>query len=181
MADELIDRLDDKGKYVGTIMKSEAHKIGAWHRSIHIYLINREGELVIQQRSPDKALFPNMWDISVGGHVSAGEKTILSAQRELSEELGIDAKQNEFEYLFTFKEIFHQDDFLSKEFVDVYLLEKDIKKEDIRLQDEEVSNFKFVPISEFLNMIEKKDKRLLPHYEEYERIKDLLKGRFVER
>ena len=181
MADELIDRLDENGNHVGTIMKSVAHSIGAWHRSVHIYLVNDENELIIQQRSPDKDLFPNLWDISVGGHVSAGEETVISAQRELSEELGINAKTGEFQYLFTFKEIFKQGDFISKEFVDVYLIEKNIKKENIHLQDEEVSNYKFISVKEFLTMIDNNDKTLIPHTEEYEKIKGLLKEKFIKK
>ena len=174
MADELIDRFDDNGNNLGVIMKSEAHKIGAWHRAVHIYLINNNGELIIQQRSPDKALFPNLWDISVGGHVSAGEQTIISAQRELFEELGINAEQSELKYLFTFKEVFHEGNFLSKEFVDVFLIKKDVTSENIKLQEEEVASMKFVKISEFLNMIDRKDEKLIPHYEEYEKMKDIL-------
>ena len=181
MADELIDRYDENEKYIGTIMKSEAHKIGAWHKSIHVYLVNKNNELVIQQRSPDKALFPNLWDISVGGHVSAGEQTIVSAKRELSEELGVETNSNELEYLFTFKEIFHEGDFFSREFVDVFLLEKDVSAKDIKLQEEEVSNFKFVQVSEFLEMVKNKDNKLLPHWEEYEKVKSLLQNRYVKK
>lgn len=179
MADELIDRFDEDGKFVGTIMKSQAHKIGAWHKSVHIYLVNKDNELLVQQRASDKDLYPNTWDISVGGHVSAGEKTIVSAQRELGEELGLDADLNDFEYLFTYKEILSQGDFVSKEFVDVFLLIKNVKNDDIKLQEEEVSNFKFIPVSKFLEMIESKDSKLLPHWFEYEKIKDILKSRFV--
>lgn len=181
MADELIDGLDEEGRYVAPIKKSLAHKIGVWHRAVHIYLINDANELILQQRSPDKDLFPNFWDISVGGHVGWGEKTIFAAQRELGEELSVNAKHSEFEYLFTIKESFHQYNFLSREFVDVFLIEKDIKKEDIVLQKEEVSNFIFIPVLKFLDLIKNKDPMLVPHWKEYERIKNILEERYTEK
>lgn len=172
MADELVDVFDEDGKSLGTMMKSKAHKIGAWHRAVHIFLVNDKNEVLIQLRSPEKELFPNRWDISAAGHVGAGEKTIDAALRELSEELGVQAKPSEFKYLFTFKEIFEiGNDYLSKEFVDVFFLRRNVEKSDIKLQEEEVANFKFMPITELFEMSKRQESDLVPHQEEYEKVK----------
>ena len=91
--EEMIDVLDENtGDLVGeTISKSEVHRIGKWHGSIHILIVNKDKtKTLLQKRCEQKKLYPNMWDIAVGGHISAGETALNSAQRELKEELGLD-------------------------------------------------------------------------------------------
>ena len=87
--EEFVDILNEiTGEVTGeTISKKEAHKTGVWHGSVHIWIISEDKKrILLQRRCPDKNLFPNMWDISVGGHVSSGEEPLISAKRELSEE-----------------------------------------------------------------------------------------------
>ena len=42
--DELIDIYDENQKFIKREMKSVAHKLGHWHKSIHAYLINDKNE-----------------------------------------------------------------------------------------------------------------------------------------
>ena len=82
--EEYVDILDDNGKVTGEVItKKEAHRTGKWHRAVHIWIISEDKKnILLQKRCPDKNLFPNMWDISVGGHVSSGEEPFVSAKRE---------------------------------------------------------------------------------------------------
>lgn len=50
-------------------------------------VLNREGKAFAQKRSPDRRLFPDVWDI-VGGHVEAGESLLDALAREIEEETG---------------------------------------------------------------------------------------------
>ncbi|MEY9215210.1 NUDIX domain-containing protein [Thermobifida halotolerans] len=50
-------------------------------------VVDAEGRAFVQRRSPDRALFPNAWDI-VGGHVEAGEGVVEALEREVREETG---------------------------------------------------------------------------------------------
>lgn len=82
--EEMIDVLDEKtGELVGEIIsKNEAHRIGKWHGSIHILIVNKDKtKTLLQKRCAQKKLYPNMWDIAVGGHISAGETALISAKR----------------------------------------------------------------------------------------------------
>ena len=82
--DELIDVLDADGNYTGKcIMKSEAHRKGIFHPSIHVWLYNKNGEILIQQRAKNKDTHPGLWDVSVAGHIGAGEDIVESAIREV--------------------------------------------------------------------------------------------------
>ena len=74
MADEYIDILNDDGSDTGKIaLKSEAHKKGLFHRSAHLWLYTSTGKVLVQQRAMNKDTFPGLWDISVAGHITAGE------------------------------------------------------------------------------------------------------------
>ena len=101
---ELLDVLDENGNKTGEVEeRSEIYRKGLWHRSSHIWIINDNNELLVQKRNPEKSTFPNMWAISVAGHVDSGETSLDTAIRELKEELNLDAKKEELEYLFTIK------------------------------------------------------------------------------
>jgi len=50
-------------------------------------IIDDDGRLFFQRRSPHRRLFPNVWDI-VGGHLEPGEDTEDALHREVREETG---------------------------------------------------------------------------------------------
>ncbi|MFB7958445.1 NUDIX hydrolase [Streptomyces sp. NPDC056045] len=50
-------------------------------------VLDRNGKVFAQKRSPDRRLFPNCWDI-VGGHVEPGESLLDALAREVEEETG---------------------------------------------------------------------------------------------
>ena len=62
---------------------------GRYHIVVHAAVFNDRGEMLIQQRQPWKDVFPDLWDISVGGSAVAGEDAPLGCFRELEEEVGL--------------------------------------------------------------------------------------------
>lgn len=50
-------------------------------------IVDDDGRLFFQRRSPDRRLFPNAWDV-VGGHVEPGETVEEALRREVAEETG---------------------------------------------------------------------------------------------
>ena len=176
--EEIIDMLDDEGKVIGTISKEQAHKTGAWHKAVHIYLINHKKQLLMQLRAKDKKIAPNVWDISVGGHVDVGEDTLTTAQRELEEELGISAKTDEFKYLFTHKEVLKNEGYVSREFVDVFIIKKHVVEKDITMQESEVSEFQFVDLKAFFENVSKREEKFTFHPAEYDKIIPILQKEF---
>ena len=122
--EEMIDVLNAKtGEKTGEIIsKKEAHKRGVWHGSIHVLIVNQEKtKTLLQKRSAEKDLYPNMWDISVGGHISAGEDDLTSATRELKEELSIDASKIKIERKGRIIENLTNNGVISNEYVSVLL------------------------------------------------------------
>lgn len=75
----------DVSKYVAT--RNGCHTEGLWHRAVYGFVIDKNKNVLLQKRSASKKAWPNMWDVTVGGHVDAGEfgrqALIREAKREL--------------------------------------------------------------------------------------------------
>lgn len=170
---ELIDILDDKGNKIGEELKSVAHQRGLWHKSVHVLINNINSDMsLFQKRCSLKDLYPNKWDIAVGGHVGAKEEEINAAIRELKEELGITVNIDELKLINVVKENLLDNNIISNEFVYIYLLQKDIDVESIRLQKEEVSDIRWLSKTEINNYVN--NNMVVPHKEDFKIINELL-------
>lgn len=155
-AEELIDVLDENGIKTGKVLpRSIVHSEGLWHRIIVVAILDGEGKILIQQRSANKDKNPNKWDISVTGHISAGQDSLSAACREIREEVGLDVPEKNLRYLFSYRReqevsSTHHD----KQFYDFFVLrvpEIDVSK--IKMQKSEVQQVKLVSISELESLI----------------------------
>jgi isopentenyldiphosphate isomerase len=90
---ELFDLVDRDGAQLGVAKaRRDVHRDGDWHRSVHIWVVLREGPcLLFQRRSPEKDTWPGALDVAVTGHLRAGE-AILDGLREAREEIGLEIK-----------------------------------------------------------------------------------------
>jgi len=106
------------------------HTDGDWHRAVHIWIYNSQGNLVLQKRAAGKDTFPGRWDVSVGGHVTSGDSVLETALKEVREELGIDINVADLEALGTLATAAKGSspvggDFTCNEFKDIFLLKFD--------------------------------------------------------
>ncbi|KAF8103425.1 hypothetical protein N665_0188s0361 [Sinapis alba] len=169
MAEEHFDVLTKSGEKTGVSKpRSEIHRDGDYHRSVHICIfVESTQELLLQLRSDDKDSWPGQWDISSAGHISAGDPSLISAQRELEEELGIKLPKDAFEKLFVFLQecVINDGKFINNEFNDVYLVTilHPIPLEAFTLQKEEVSAVKYIPHEEYRNLLAKEDPDYVPY------------------
>ena len=164
---EYFDVLDENGNKTGeTKLREEVHKNGIWHKAVHIWIINDKGEILLQKRSPNKDSWANMWDISSAGHLTAGDDIVEGAIRELEEELGIKASNKELVYLFTSTSNSKpRPDFINNEFQEIFMFRYNLAIENIVIQEDEISEVKFISMKEFKKQIEEKQKDLLiPRY-----------------
>ena len=94
MTEEILEIVDCNNRVIGKAGRSEIHKQHFMHRSVHVFLFNSAGELFLQKRAQTKDEFPGYYDSSAAGHVNPGENYHEAAERELKEELGIEAPLN---------------------------------------------------------------------------------------
>lgn len=160
---ELIDVLDENGCLTGKVLpRDEVHKQGLWHRSIVVAIVNEHNQILLQQRSANKEKNANMWDISVAGHISAGQDSLSAATREINEEvsvlLGYRTEIKDFRYMYCFrKEQKLSDDFIERQFYDFFILRTSgLDDKTMYFQKEEVQAVKFVDLADLQHMIEEK-------------------------
>lgn len=151
---EKFDVLNEFGEFTGKIAtREECHKNGLWHRAVYAFIIDKNENVLLQKRSANKKLWPNMWDVTVGGHVDSGEIGRQALIREVKEELGIDINDTEIKYLVGSTSINKKDDIINKHYNECYLITKDIDISKVELQKEEVSEVKYFSKTELLRRI----------------------------
>lgn len=178
---ELIDVLDSEGNLTGRVeSKNEIYKKGLWHRTVHIWIENDNNELLVQKRNPNKKTYPNLWAVSVAGHVDSGETSKQGAIREVKEELNQDIEESDLKLLFTIKRIEPYEDSYIRVFDDVYLLHRNIDVEQTKLQIEELTDIKYVYYEYLEKIFKDNDKDYVPYTEEHKKLFSFLENRNLE-
>lgn len=151
---EYLDVLDEAGNPTGkTKLKEDIHASGDWHGAVQIWLMNSQGEVLIQHRSTQKKSRPGKWDNSCAGHISAGETALETAIRELKEELNIEAagKDLKLMYKIATEQIEQAGAFINHQHNNVFLAQIDLDINTIKLQKEEVDEVRFIHHAELEN------------------------------
>jgi isopentenyl-diphosphate Delta-isomerase len=170
---EMVAVVSPSGIPTGAIVsRNEAHSKGLWHSTVHIWIRNRAGELLLQKRSATKESHPGLWDISCAGHVSAGDSSRDAAVRELREELGISINSSKLTKLFSLPQRYENcsNCYYDNEIVDVYLCSVPVEREEIVVDRDEVSDVAYYPVNELKNKMIEDPGGFVPHEEEYRRL-----------
>lgn len=175
--EELIDVLDENGEKTGEIeTRKKVHEKGLCHRIIVVAIIDKNGYLLMQQRSENKETNAGKWDISTAGHVSSGQTSKEAAIREVSEEVGLEIAENELNYISTYKECKRvKENYIANHVYDFYIVEKqeiDINK--IKMQESEVQQVKLCSIEEVKEILQ--DKKVVHRPQVYEELFKYLKN-----
>ena len=155
--EEKIDIVTKDGEPTGQIaLKSEAHKNGWYHNTIHVWLYTKQGEILLQQRSHKKTIHPLLWDVSAAGHIDAGETFLEAAIRETKEELGLELQPTDLNKIGVALHESSYDDgaIQDNEFHQVYIAELNVALNDLNPQEDEVEALKLVSFEKFLQLIE---------------------------
>lgn len=152
---EYFDVLNEYGEFTGKVAtREECHEKGLWHRAVYAFIFNENGEVLLQKRSKTKKLWPNLWDITAGGHVLTGEFGMQALIREVEEELGIDINEEEIKYLVGSTSSNTKGKIINNHFNECYIVTKDIDISKLKLQEEEVSDIKWFSKQEILERID---------------------------
>jgi len=139
--DELLDILDESGRPTGEVVpKSEAHRLGLWHRCFHCWICGSDpggSYLLLQRRAATKDTWPNYLDVTAAGHLAAGEET-LDGLREVEEELGLRIAPERLVPLGTRRVEQEIPGGCDRELHEVFLVSDATPPGDLRLQKEEV-------------------------------------------
>lgn len=151
-AEELFDVLDTAGRPTGqTKPRREVHCDGDWHRAVHVWIVDDQDRVLFQRRSPDKDLAGGRIDVTVGGHLRAGE-TWPEALREVHEELGLEVEVHEVRHLGTLFSERAYPEAVDREVQEVFALRHDQPLDHYVLHPHEVDALYAVPLARAIRL-----------------------------
>ena len=153
---EWLDEVDETGKPTGRVYdRAYMHANGIRHRTSHLWIVrDRENgkEILLQKRSMTKDSFPGDYDISSAGHIPAGEDFAESALRELKEELGVEAREEDLvmigDIAIENELVFYGKPFHDNQISRVYYMQLDAEPEAFTLQKSEVDSVMWIGLDE---------------------------------
>ena len=151
---ELIDIYDSNKNLTGKIIERTRNaklKDDEYFLYVQCWILNSKREILLTQRKKDK-LHGGMWE-PTGGCVISGETSIEGIKRELHEEIGIEVSSKDL----ILRETIKEERKYRNCFRDIYIIQKDIDLNDLKFNDGEVVNAKFVTIDEFKDMLDRKE------------------------
>lgn len=153
---EEIVLVDKNNNVLGTAPKLESHNVNTpLHRGFSVFLFNRKGDLLLQQRSHTKKTFPLLWSNSLCGHPKLNESNINAARRRLSYELGINGNVEISEVLTDYQYKVEMNGIYENEICPVLVCFTNKKP---IINKEEVEDIRWIPWKDFLKEIEEKNK-----------------------
>ncbi|MBU4337935.1 NUDIX domain-containing protein [Patescibacteria group bacterium] len=175
MQEEYFDIVDESDNITGEKkLRSIVHSSGDWHRSVHIYFYrfqNKAIEFLIHLRAKTKDLYPNRWDTKLGGHLKVGETWNKAAKREINEEIGLKVK---IKNLSEGEKVKNTKSLLNREINKIYYYNFDRNINDLKFDDGEVQEVKWMAVSDIKNGIKNHSDKWAPSIEEFIRVSDFL-------
>lgn len=146
---ELLDVVDAYGNKIAVMDRDTVHEKNLLHYEVYCMIINDKKEVLLQKRSATKKLNPNIYAITAG-HVDAGEDFETAIIREVKEELGLDIKKEELKkYTDNEVKIRERNSNISV----YYYIKRNIKEDEFKIQEEELSEVKWFRIDDIIEMI----------------------------
>jgi isopentenyl-diphosphate delta-isomerase len=99
MKKEQVILVDQNDQQIGLMEKIEAHEKALLHRAFSVFIINKKGELMLQQRALEKYHSPGLWTNTCCSHQRDGETSLAAGNRRMHEEMGFSCELKE---LFSF-------------------------------------------------------------------------------
>ena len=136
--EERWDIYDKNKQPTGRTMKRNdwTLKDDEYHLTVLGVIRRSDGKFLITKRVMTKAWAPGWWEVS-GGAAQAGEASYDAVLREVKEETGLDVKDAEGGYMFTYKRENPGEG--DNYFVDVYRFTLDIDDSDVNFQEAEIA------------------------------------------
>ena len=94
--------VNPQDEVIGTMEKMEAHEKALLHRAFSVFVLNKNGEIMMQKRAAHKYHSPMLWTNTCCSHQREGESNIAAGKRRLQEEMGFQVDLKElFSFIYT--------------------------------------------------------------------------------
>lgn len=145
MAEELVDIYSDDLIHEGIVSRDEAHMKGLLHRTFHCWI--SDSEFLYFQMRGNNVDFANLLDVTVGGHIRAGE-TEIEASREVTEEIGLTFEFRNLVHLGNHYFTYEDEEWRVREIAEVYLSKVENGLNSFKPSREELGGIVAIPFSE---------------------------------
>ena len=161
MKEEFLEVYSPEGTKTGQKKsKSEIHRKGLFHSTVHVWIFTEEGNILIQKRSKKKELNPGVWDVSVAGHIKFNENIKKAAKRETLEETGININTKDLLKIGVYRSVNIHPTAIDKEFFHTYILKIDKNSINLGFKNNEVDDLKFISIEEMESLIKEENNKI---------------------
>lgn len=147
--EEHVILVDENDTPVGLMEKIEAHEKALLHRAFSVFIFNKKGELMLQQRAVSKYHSPLLWTNTCCSHQREGETNIEAGKRRLQEEMGFSTDLKEV-FSFIYKAPF--DNGLTEHELDHVMI--GYYEDAPKLNKEEAEAYKWMPLEDVKKDIE---------------------------
>jgi isopentenyl-diphosphate delta-isomerase len=161
--------VDQDDKAIGTLDKAACHNgQGKLHRAFSLFIFNSRGELLLQQRSPQKRLWGGYWSNSCCSHPRVGENMGQATSRRLREELGIGCELH-FMYKFEYQAQFGAAG-SEHELCSVYL---GLSDDQVMVNQNEIAAWRFIDPGQLEQEMTEQRERFTPWFKiEWQRVRE---------
>lgn len=141
MTEEQVILVNEKDEQIGLMPKLEAHEKAVLHRAFSVFILNKNNEIMLQQRASHKYHSPLLWTNTCCSHQRQGETNIQAGTRRLQEEMGFTTQLKEL-FSFIYKAPF--DNGLTEHELDHVMI--GYYNEKPQINSDEVENWKWMSI-----------------------------------
>jgi len=149
MTEQEVILVNENDEPVGTMKKMEAHEKGLLHRAFSVFIFDKKGKMLLQQRAAEKYHGAHLWTNACCSHPLPGEEVANAAHRRLKEVLGFVTDLQEI-FSFTYRANV-ENNLIEHEFDHVFAGEYEGK---IEFNRREVSKFFYQDMEELKKQIE---------------------------
>ena len=108
LLEEKVVLVDSSDRPVGVAEKLQAHREGLLHRAFSIFVLNSQGQLLLQKRAKHKYHSGGLWTNTCCSHPQPDETLLDAAHRRLQEEMGFNCELQELFSFVYHAELDHQ-------------------------------------------------------------------------
>ena len=157
---EYLDIYDENQNYLGKEDRNVVHRDALWHKTVHCWLYDNEGNVYFQIRKKEGKLYT-----TASGHILAGETVKQGFGREIEEEIGIKVNIDEAKLVDVVKFMMDKvkDDgslFRDRAFANVYVCQYDGDEVGFNFDDSELAGLVRVNASETLDLLKKENGKI---------------------
>lgn len=157
---EYLDIYDENENYLGKEDRFIVHRDALWHKTVHCWLYDKNGNIYFQIRKKEGKLYT-----TASGHIIAGETVKQGFGREIEEEIGIKVNYEEAIFVNIYKFVMDKlkDDgsmFRDRAFSNVYVCEYKGNGTDFNFDDNELDGLVRVNANEALELFKNENGKI---------------------